>query len=93
MTNVPYVTYMDYATNLYNVMNDILPIFPIVQASLVAEMLLNPAWSTIVMDEDEINATIKLLTGLAVATGTNLNCYPRGLDLTICFDVDGEPVP
>lgn len=74
-------------------MNDILPIFPVVQAALVAEMVLNPAWATIEMSEEELNATLKLLTGLTVATQTVLNCYPRGLDTTLCFDVDGNEVP
>lgn len=93
MANVPYVTYMDFAQNLYNVMNDIIPIFPTVQAALAAEMILNPAWAAITMSEGEVNATLKLLTGLTVATGTDLNCYPRGIDLTICFDIDGNEVP
>jgi hypothetical protein len=93
VSNVPFVTYMDYATNLSNVMNDILPIFPVVQAALAAEMLLNPVWATIEMSEGEINDTLRLLTGLTVATGSDLNCYPRGLDLTTCFDIDGNEVP
>jgi hypothetical protein len=91
--NVPYVTVMDFAVNLYNVMNDILPVFPVVQAALTAEMLLNPAWALQSLTEEEINATLRLLTGLAVATGTDLNCYPRGLDLTVCFDIDGNEIP
>lgn len=93
MTNVPYVSYMDYATNLNNVMNDVLPIFTVVQAALAAEILLNPGWALNIMTEDELNATLKLLTGLTVATQTDMNCYPRGLDTTLCFDIDGNEVP
>lgn len=93
MANVPYVTYYDYAVNLNNVMGDVLSIFSVVQATLAAEILLNPGWGLTVMSEEEINATLKLLTGLTVATGTDLNCYPRGLDLTTCFDLDGNEVP
>lgn len=93
MANVVYVTDMDFAINVYNMMNDILPIFPVVQAALAAEMVLNPSWAVTNMTQDEINATLKLLTGLTVATQSDMNCYPRGLDTTQCFDVDGNEVP
>lgn len=93
MANVQYVTYMDFATNLYNVMNDIIPIFPIVQAALASEMLLNPAWAAIDLSVEEKNATLKLLTGLTAALEPDVNCYPRGYDLTLCFDIDGNELP
>lgn len=90
---VPYKTYQDFAQNVYNLMNEVLPIFPVVQAALAAEMVLNPAWALIDMSEEEINLTLKKLTGMTVATGSDLNCYPRGLDDTICFDLDGNEIP
>lgn len=90
---VPYVTYMDFAQNVYNLMNEVLPIFPVVQAALAAEMVLNPAWALIDMSEDEINLTLKKLTAMTVATGSDLNCYPRGADTAQCFDLDGNEVP
>lgn len=90
---VIYKTYQDFAQNVYNLMNEVLPIFPVVQAALAAEMVLNPAWAFIDMSEEEINLTLKKLTGMTVATGSDLNCYPRGLDDTLCFDVDGNPIP
>jgi len=93
VANVPYVSYMDYATNLYNIMNDIIPIFPVVQAALAAEMLLNPSWALTELTEEEKNDTLRLFTGLTVALGSDLNCYPRGLALTTCFDIDGNEVP
>ena len=93
MSNVPYVTYMDFAQNVYNMMNDILPIFTVVQATLSAEMLLNPGWAITDMTQDEMNETLRLLTGLTAATSTAMNCYPRGLDTTLCFDIDGNEVP
>lgn len=39
------------------------------------------------------NEFLKELTGVTVATGTDLNCYPRGLLETACFDLDGNPLP
>lgn len=89
---VVYSTYMDFAQNVYNLMNEVLPIFPVVQASLAAEMLLNPSWALTPMTESEINLTLKKLTGMTVATQSDLNCYPRGHDTTICFDLDGNEV-
>lgn len=90
---VVYNTYMDFAQNVYNLMNEVLPIFPVVQAALAAEMLLNPGWATTDMTEEEVNLTLKKLTGMTVATQSDLNCYPRGLDDTICFDLDGNEIP
>lgn len=84
---------MDFAQNVYNLMNEVLPIFPVVQAALAAEMLLNPGWATTDMTEEEVNLTLKKLTGMTVATQSDLNCYPRGLDDTICFDLDGNEIP
>lgn len=93
MSPVPFVTRMDYAQNVYVMMNEILPIFSVVQAALAAEMILNPGWATTDLTEDERNDTLRLLTGLTVALSPTLNCYPRGLAETTCFDIDGNEVP
>lgn len=90
---VTYVTYMDFAQNVYNLMNDVIPIFPVVQAALAAEMLLNPAWAAIDLDEGELHATLRELTGMVSALQSDLNCYPLGLVTTICFDESGDPIP
>lgn len=88
-----YVTYMDFAQNVYDMMNEIIPIFGVAQAALAAEMLLNPAWAAINLTQGEKNDTLRLLTGLVVALNNTINCYPLGLNTTICFDSDGNPVP
>lgn len=93
MSNVYYGTYMSFADNVYGLMNDILPIFTVVQAALVAEQLLNPAWAVTDMTVEEKNATLKKLTGLVFALESDLNCYPLGLDTAISFDIDGNEVP
>jgi len=93
VSNVYYVSYMDYAQNVYGLMNDILPIFSVVQAALTAEMILNPSWSLTELTVDEKNAILKKLTGLVFALESDLNCYPMGLDTAISFDIDGNEVP
>lgn len=93
MSNVYYTTYMSFADNVYAMMNDILPIFTVVQACLAAEQVLNPSWSVTDMTVEEKNATLKKLTGLVYALESDLNCYPLGLDTSISFDIDGEEVP
>lgn len=90
---VVFKTYLDFAQNVYSLMNDVLPIFSVVQAALAAEMILNPSWAITDMTQDEINATLKELTRLVVATETDLNCYPLGLVTTQCFDIDGNSIP
>jgi len=39
---------------------------------------------------EDINNILKALTGMTVATGTDLNCYPRGNVDTMLFDLSGE---
>lgn len=39
------------------------------------------------------NLIVKSLTGCVVATQTDLNCYPVGLNDTLCFDSDGNLLP
>lgn len=38
------------------------------------------------------NTMLGIVTGLTVATGTDLNCYPRGINTAIYFDVNGNVV-
>lgn len=90
---VELVNYMDYAENIYVMLNEVLPIFSATQAALVAEMLISPEWEDIELTTEEKNLILKKLTGFTVATNTDLNCYPRGIDDTICFDLEGEEVP
>lgn len=45
------------------------------------------------LSEEDLNNILKALTGMTVATGTDLNCYPRGLVDAILFDLSGNPIP
>jgi hypothetical protein len=86
-------TFYDYAVNLNALMDGAPAIMSVVQLALAAEILANPAWLTTELTTDEKNAILKRLTGFTVGTNTDLNCYPRGFDLTICFDLDGNEIP
>lgn len=44
------------------------------------------------LSQDDKNALLKELTGCVVGTGTNLSCYPLGIETAILFDLDGNPV-
>lgn len=88
-----YVTEMDFAENVYYLMNEVLPIFPVVQATLATEMVLNPVWALTNLTTDEKHETLRVLTAMTVALNSDLNCYPRGEAETLCFDLDGNPVP
>ena len=43
--------------------------------------------------EHDRNLMLGIITGMTVATGTILNCYPRGAETALYFDIDGNPVP
>jgi len=42
--------------------------------------------------DDDKNELLKRLTGFTVGLDPDINCYPRGLALTTCFDLDGNPI-
>jgi len=42
--------------------------------------------------DDDRNELLKRLTGFTVGLDPDINCYPRGLALTTCFDLDGNPI-
>lgn len=43
------------------------------------------------LSQEDLNALLKALTGCVVATQPDLNCYPLGLETTLCFDTSGNP--
>lgn len=61
-------------------------------ALIEAYRLANAGFLSIELSIDEKNGVLKRLTGCTVATGTEMNCYPRGFDDTLCFDLSGEPI-
>lgn len=92
MPAVPYVTLNDFADNMRYLASEQVGM-ELVVAAIFALQVANPAWAVISMSPDEINTCLRKLTGMTVATGTDLNCYPRGDATAICFDLDGNEVP
>jgi|WetSurMetagenome_2_1015567.scaffolds.fasta_scaffold1542249_1 hypothetical protein len=90
---------MEYADNIMLLANDIqqlmglFPEFVLVQAAMSSEMLLNPSWLLIPVDDEERIALLRTLTGFTYAIRPDFNCYPRGLVDTVLFDINGNPVP
>lgn len=86
------VTVQDFYSNiLYQLEGE--PTSTLIRAFIASEMVLNPSWAVSTLDQGEKNDVLRRLTGCTVATDTALNCYPRGYDTTLCFDLDGEEVP
>ncbi len=92
MAAVPYVTLDDVCANLQflcEVSAGLAGVSAVIEAYRLANMgfLSNP------LSQDEIDGCLKNLTGCTVATGTDMNCYPRGFDDSLCFDLSGAPIP
>lgn len=54
--------------------------------------VLYPVLVTYNFGDYQINDLLRKLTGCVIATGTDLNCYPVGLETTVCFDIDGNVI-
>jgi hypothetical protein len=52
----------------------------------------HPSDMLIGLTEHDRNIMLGIITGCTVATGTDLNCYPRGAETALFFDLDGNPV-
>jgi len=52
----------------------------------------HPSDMLIGLDGHDRNEMLGIITGCTVATGTDLNCYPRGAETALFFDLDGNPV-
>lgn len=91
MAAVPYVTFDDvvenmvYQCSLATVFDSLIPVL---QAWRVA----NAVPLAVEMSTLNKNRMLGIVTGLTVATGTDLNAYPRGYDTAFYFDLDGNPV-
>jgi hypothetical protein len=92
MAAVPYVTLDDV---LRNVQFQLEVSVGLAGASAVIEAyrLANAGFLSNPLSVDEINGSLKNLTGCTVATGTDMNCYPRGDVDVSCFDLSGNPIP
>lgn len=88
----PLVTLKDFVDNM-RFQCDLNPLLASLSASLLAYELLYAAELEYELTQDDKNHALKLYTGCVVSTGTDLNCYPVGLDTTQCFDLSGNEVP
>jgi len=52
----------------------------------------NEEYLDLEFSQDDKNAMLRALTACVVGTGTNLSCYPLGLETSILFDINGDPV-
>lgn len=64
---------------------------------LIAEVITdwlaeNEDYGDLPLSTEDVNSILKALTGMTVATNTDLNCYPRGLESQILFDLAGDEV-
>lgn len=92
MAAVQYVQLADVANNLIYQIEGVVGMELLVVA-IGAWVIANPLVAANYLSVDEKNAMLKKLTGCVVATGTDLNCFPTGVDTAICFDLSGDPVP
>lgn len=92
MAATPYLTLDDCLANMQfqcEITVGLAPMSAVIEAYRIA----NSGFLSAVLTVDEKNGMLKKLTGCTVATGTVLNCYPRGFDDTLCFDLSGDAVP
>lgn len=82
----------DVALNFIDAMS-VFPEFAATQAFITAELVLNPSWSFILVDDDDRLAFLRQLTAFTVSLRPDFNCYPRGDVETRCYDLNGDPVP
>jgi hypothetical protein len=89
------VVYSNYDTVLQNLQFQIeaVPALVAVSALIEAYRVANIGFLETPLDLGNRNQLLKNLTGCVVATQNALNCYPLGLDTTLCFDLDGNEVP
>lgn len=91
MPAVPYVVIADVVNNM---------IFQCEVSSLLDDLVGvledylsdNPTLEFVGMDEHDRNEMLGIVTGMTVATGTVLNCYPRGAETALYYDLDGNRV-
>lgn len=76
---------MVYQCSLATVFDSLIPVL---QAWRVA----NAVPLAVEMSQHNKNEMLGIVTGMTVATGTGLNCYPRGELTSLFFDLDGNPV-
>jgi hypothetical protein len=89
---VPYNTVNDFFQNIQYQLDGV-PEAVLIQAFITAQMIANPSWALSPLNQGDRNDILKRLTGCTAATQTTLNCYPRGLVTTLCFDTEGNPIP
>lgn len=92
MAATTYVTLMDFYTNiLYQLEGE--PTSTLIRACITSEMLLNPAWLLVILNDDEKHEILKRQTATTSALRPDINCYPRGYASALCYDLDGNEIP
>lgn len=92
MAASPYVYIGDIVYNCEYQLGQNFSLIPL-QAILTAYRAANPSLMANLLTELDILDQLRALTGCTVATGIDVNCYPRGDATALCFDLDGIPLP
>jgi hypothetical protein len=91
MTAVMYETVGDVVRNMQfqcsvsSALDDLVGVLDTYMTDHPSDMLIG-------LTEHDKNEMLGIITGCTVATGTDLNCYPRGAETALFFDLDGNPV-
>lgn len=91
MSAVVYATFDDVVENmvfqcsLATVFDSLIPV-------LQAWRIANAVPLAVEMSQHNKNEMLGIVTGLTVATGTDINCYPRGALTALYFDLKGNPI-
>jgi hypothetical protein len=89
---VPYETLDDIVQNLIFQVEDFVLLLNLVVA-LEAYRATYSAVLAATMNDDDRHNQLQKLTGCTSALDVDINCYPRGLVTTLCFDSSGNPIP
>jgi hypothetical protein len=92
MAATPYVTLMDFYSNiLFQLEGE--PTSTLIRDCITSEMLLNPAWLLVVLNDTEKHDILRRQTATTSALVPDINCYPRGAATALCYDLNGDEIP
>jgi hypothetical protein len=69
------------------------PTSALIVACIESEMLLNPTWFLVILNDDEKHDILRRQTATTSALTPDINCYPRGAATALCYDLDGNEIP
>lgn len=85
-------TLSDYGDNIA-AMCDAYFVFAPLRLAIDGWLLINFGLLNTDMTQEAKDLALKILTTNLVGMGSDLNCYPTGLNTAILFDIDGNPIP